>query len=478
MGAAMTRAWRRVPVSIAVSIGMHALVAVGVVGSSLWGAWRTPIDVEITGMSLEDLKDVPLGMPAAGEQRPDAVVAPRAEAPPRRAPRAPDGVDKSAEEKRPPGPRAAEDDPNGGAAPPRPTSVRSYAPRGSRVTALLRVDRLRDTPYATAVDALLAYLPDRRDLFEGTELELLRDFDTVLIATPNPLDATVTFLAARHHLTDARLRAALDRGARATGRKLAWRSERGRPFAERRLASGPAAGGDDIAEKAAGAQPTRDRRLILLAAPSLVVVTPPAYRSLLLQGRGRLPAAGTGAGGSSGAAAGSDGAAAAAPAEDTNAWAALVRRIDAEDGVMPPDAVAMVSASDLFSARSVRSALDVVPGTRGAVDDDAARSPTIMGLPAPRLLTATLGALPAPFANVDAEFTAEADAARWEEEWPRQRHQLLSNPLVVLSGFGALIRRAELTRAGGTVHLHLETTETETKAILALLAAQLTALGR
>jgi hypothetical protein len=149
---------------------------------------------------------------------------------------------------------------------------------------------------------------------------------------------------------------------------------------------------------------------------------------------------------------------------------------------MPPDAVAMVSASDLFSARSLRSALDAVPGTRGAVDDDGARpptsGPTILGLPVPRLLTATLGAQPAPFANVDAEFAAETDAARWEEEWPRQRHKLLSNPLVVLSGFGALIRRAGLTRAGATVHLHVETTETETKAILNLLAAQLAAFGR
>ena len=69
------------------------------------------------------------------------------------------------------------------AAPPKPQSVRSYAPEGSRVTALLRVDRLRDTPYAALVDAMLMRLPDRRDLLEGTDLDLYRDVDALLVAT-------------------------------------------------------------------------------------------------------------------------------------------------------------------------------------------------------------------------------------------------------------------------------------------------------
>src|SRR5204862_4648702 len=96
---------------------------------------------------------------------------------------------------------------------PRPQSVRSYGPAGSRVTALLRVDRLRDTPYTAAVDALLMRLPDRRDLMQGTDLDLYRDFDALLVATPNPLDPAVTFLAVRHRLSDAALRQELEKGA-------------------------------------------------------------------------------------------------------------------------------------------------------------------------------------------------------------------------------------------------------------------------
>lgn len=456
---------RRFPLAIAASLGLHAALAAGIVGSSLWNAWRTPVDVEITGMSLEALNDLPLGAPAAGERREEAVVAPAPRSPrPRRASPDPKGEEAAKANKREAGPRTAEEDPNGGAAPPRPTSVRSYAPEGSRVTALLRVDRLRGTPYARLVDDLLMNLPDRRDLFEGTGLDLLQDIDTLLIATPNPMDATVTFLAARHHLTDAALRAALERGARATGRKLAWRTERGRPFAERRPVGTSGVAGEDGVPAAVPPR-TRDRRLILLAAPSLVVVTPPAYRALLLQGRGGSPPAASGA-------------AAADPPDDKSGWAALVRRIDAEDSIMPADAVALVSASDLFSARTLRPALDALPGTRGAVDEDAPAAPTFMGLPVPRLLTATLGATPAPFANLDAEFAAESAAQRWEEEWPRMRQKLLGNPLVVFGGFAPLIRRTVLERAGATVHVHLEATELETRAILNLLATQLTALRR
>jgi hypothetical protein len=156
----------------------------------------------------------------------------------------------------------------------------------------------------------------------------------------------------------------------------------------------------------------------------------------------------------------------------------LLRRIDAEDSIMPVDAVAMLSASDLFSARTLRGTLDVVPGTRGSVDDSSppASSGTILGLPVPRMVTATLGIVPRPFADVDGEFGAARDAVRWQEEWPALKHKLLSNPLVVLSGFSALIGRITVDRAGATIHVHLDATELETTRILQLLAMQLGAL--
>jgi hypothetical protein len=442
---------RRAGLAIALSVAFHGVALAIVVGTSLIGAWPTaPVEIEINGMKLEDL---PLGQAAAGDRRPRATEAPA----PAEGGSPPSPVKDAGPKPRPKPrpPRVVEAPPDGGAAPPRPQSVRSYAPQGSRVTALMRIDRLRDTPYASVVDAVLMRLPDRRDLLEGTDLDLYRDVDVLLLATPDPVDPAVTFLAVRHHLTDAALRAALEKGARATGRKLTWRTERGRPFAERHAVD------KEVRQ--------RDERLILLAAPHLAVVTPPAYRTLILQGPTKKANAGGAGGGGGQAAASSD-----APVDEHASWAALIRRIDAEDSIMPANAVAMLSGEDLFSGRRPR----VVAGTRGT-DDDARPPPVahLYGLPVPGVFTATIGIAPQPFADVDGTFSTEADAAQVEQRWPALRHTLLSNPLVVLTGFSGLIGRVSLSRAGATIHLHIDATEMETIRILQLLATQAFPLG-
>jgi len=454
-----------VGLAVGLSVAFHGLALAIVVGTSLIGRLpRAPVDIELKGMRMDELADLPLGQRASGDARSHAHETPP---PAEQVVTTPgkDGAKKTRPRPRPKPPApAASVDPDGGATPPRPQSVRSYGPEGSRVTALLRVDRLRDTPYAAVVDAVLMRLPDRRELLEGTGLELYRDVDTLLLATPDPVDPNVTFLAVRHHLTDAALREALDRGARATGRKLAWRTERGRPFAERRPdPNNPS---------------RRDERLILLAAPRLAVVTPPAYRKLILEGR---PAPARPSDGGAAAAGGADAAGGAAAPDDEHAsWAALIRRIDAEDSIMPADAVAMLSAEDVFAPRRPRARGDAVDGTRGtSADDTGSAGPPaqIYGLPVPRVLTATLGIAPQPFADVDGEFSNEADAISWEREWPRLRHSIMANPLVVLTGFSALLGRVSLARANATVHIHIDATELETVRIMQLIATQAFPLG-
>jgi|GEM_PF-1103398 len=470
------RAW----LALGLSLAVHGIVGALLVGQSLWRAWppSPPVDIEITGMRLEDLQDLPLGLPAGGERRSDAVVAPPPDAP------APAKLEVPHRDRVQPKPKPKAKakaqglpDARGGAGEPQPPSVRSYGPKGSRVTALLRIDRLRGTLYAPLVDGLLVNLPDRHDLLDGTGVDLYRDIDAILIATPDPRDARVTFLAVRHHLTDAEMRAALQRGARATGRELLWRTERGRPFAERRSVG------------AAAISPAgRDVRLILLAAPHLVVVTPPAYRGVILRSRPPRRAGGaadSSDGGVSHGNAGSGGTGDGtgndngADTENDDSWADLLGRIDAEDSVLPGDAVAMLSVVDLFSARGVQSAVGVGAGTRGSVDgearagEDRARGATVFGLPVPRVLTATLGVAPQPFAIIDAELEVEADAIRWESEWPGLRHKLLTNPLVVLTGFSGLVARATLERTAAVVRLRIDATDLETTRLLQLAASQL-----
>src|SRR4029453_17485480 len=77
-----------------------------------------------------------------------------------------------------------------------------------------------------------------------------------------------TFVAVRHHLDDARVRAALNQAAKVSDHTLTWRMQGGRPVAERHARDANA--------------PRRDDRLIMLAAPGLTVLTPRAYRALLL----------------------------------------------------------------------------------------------------------------------------------------------------------------------------------------------------
>jgi len=458
----------RAGMAVAVSIAAHGVALAVVIGTSLIGSWPSlPVEVEVTSIKLEEPRDLPLGGPAAGDRRPGTQAPPPAAERPIEAPPKDAGPKPRPKPKPRPAPAALDPAADGGAAPPRPQSVRSYAPEGSRVTALLRVDRLRDTPYATLVDAMLMRLPDRRDLLEGTDIDLYRDVDALLVATPNPVDPTVTFLAVRHHLTDSALRAALDRGARATGRKLTWRMERGRPFAERR----PSAAERSYLQ--------RDARLILLATPRLAVVAPPAYRNLILQGRPatRVTTGAGGAGGGAAAIAGAGGAPGQAPADEHANWAALIRRIDAQDSIMPADAVAMVSMEGLFASRPMGPR--AAPGTRGTDDDGPApfAIARIYGLPLPAVLTATLGIAPQPFADIDGAFGDEADAIAWENEWPALKRKMMSAPLVVLTGFSGLLGRVAVTRAGASIHIRVDATEMELVRILQLLATQAFPLG-
>jgi hypothetical protein len=434
------------------SLFLHVGAVVAWFGFKLWQAWPVGnVNVDVVGTTV--VTDLPLGDQAktpATPTAPSGVVSPAGRHP------HPKAADHSGEKS----PDVADDK----APLARPTSLGQYAPEGSRLTALLRVDRLRNTPFAAAVDGILVNLPDRRNLLEGTDLDLYRDFDALLIATPNPLDATVTFLAARHRLKDSELRAALDRAARSTGRALSWQTVGGRPLAER--------------HPAASTSPAswRDQRLILLPAPRLVVVTPPAYRDLLLHPRRPPPKGGADGGvldGGAPAVLAPDGGKPAEGAAPEPDWTQLVRRLDAQDSILPPDAVAMLHASDVLGPRKA----SLVPGTRGTSEDSgAAPQASILGLPVPRVLDLILGIRDTPFAELTAGFEEEAQAVAWESAWPELHAKLRGNPLLVFSGFSGLIDRIHVERGGSQVTVKLAATQEETLRILNFAAAQAAAM--
>jgi hypothetical protein len=426
--------------SLGLVLSVVAHAAVVVVGLAMGSSpFMGPVEVEIAGVSIEEVKDLPLGRPENGEAKAQARARQRS-----RAPETPpaDGTLAS---------RADKDEKNAGSSPtddeagPAPTSdLGAYGPQGSRLTVLMRLDRLRGTDYAAPVDELLIRLPDRRDFVSGTGLDLFMDFDALLVATPNPLDPSVTFLAVRHHLDDAKVRAALNQAAKGSDHTLSWRTQGGRPVAERRARAGGA--------------PRRDDRLIMLAAPGLTVVTPRAYRALLL-----APATPPDGGVSDGAVAAAgnpDGGGPPSPSPSplTGGWATLLTRIDAEEGLMPADGAVMVNAVDIFKSRAP------APG----------EPPVLYGMPVPTAINAVIGIADAPYLDIVAEFKTEAPAGQWETQWPTVQRKLRTNPLLVLSGFSPLVTRARLEREGRTVRLHLAVSRDETLRLLAMASHFLT----
>ncbi len=425
----MARRW-------SVALGLSLLVHLGLIVAALGiGArpWQGTIDVEITGLGAQQVTDLPLGGPLAGAAAP-ARASRRAH---HRAAHAEEQAElagtRADERERPGQVRAKDEDAASGPAP--TDDLTAYGPRGSRLTVLLRLDRLRSSDLAPGIDALLARLPDHHDLLEGTGLDLFQAFDALLIATPHPLDPTVTFLAVRHRLDEDKLRAALDQGARATGRTLAWSHDRGRWIGERHAT-----------HKAAGW--SRDDRLIVLPAPGLVVVTPPAYRALLLQ---HAPRDGGPPRADGGPDAGTDGGAPVAMD-----WATLLSRIDAEEGLMPPDGDVMVSAADIFKSRD-------------------GQPPLIYGMEVPSAARAVAGIQDGEaFVDLTADFADEAQARHWEAEWPDLRAKLRGNPLVILGGFSPLIGRVALDRDARAIHVHLTASHDE---LVRLMGVALRLLG-
>lgn len=97
------------------------------------------------------------------------------------------------------------------------------APGDAALILVLRMDRIRRSPYALSVRRLLEVFYDYKTLLWSRDLDPIEDFDALLIATPNPYRVTRTFLAARHHLSRSRIRRALEQSVALDKKRMRWR---------------------------------------------------------------------------------------------------------------------------------------------------------------------------------------------------------------------------------------------------------------
>ncbi|MBX3272014.1 MAG: hypothetical protein KF729_17240 [Sandaracinaceae bacterium] len=102
----------------------------------------------------------------------------------------------------------------------------AFLPAGAQIALRLDVTRIRRSPLAPDVRALLAALPDWQALLAGSEIDPLDDLDRVLVATPN-LERSRLIVAGRATGGEEAIRAAAARLAAARGEALAWEAQEG-----------------------------------------------------------------------------------------------------------------------------------------------------------------------------------------------------------------------------------------------------------
>jgi len=102
----------------------------------------------------------------------------------------------------------------------------TLAPGDAALMLLLRMDRLRKSPYERAVRSLLEVFYDHKTLLWASGLDPIRDFEAMLIATPNPYRVTRTFLAVRHNMSTYKMRRGLSRAAKYQRKRMRWRRHR------------------------------------------------------------------------------------------------------------------------------------------------------------------------------------------------------------------------------------------------------------
>ena len=101
-------------------------------------------------------------------------------------------------------------------------ALTQLVPGDAALMLLLRMDRIRRSPYAKAVAQLLEVFYDYKTLLWSNTFDPVQHLDALLIATPNPYRVTQTFLAARYRIQTSRMQSVLEQSVAVAGRSMRW----------------------------------------------------------------------------------------------------------------------------------------------------------------------------------------------------------------------------------------------------------------
>ena len=208
---------RRYTLGFALSLALHALPAFpwSVFGLS-WDMDVQLPEFELTAIELTDI-DASFGE-GEPEPQPEPLAIPEA-APPPPVETPEEGL----------GPEAAEEEPKEEVKPfgEKQAKLDKVGPPNAYAFAFLAARKASKLKAAPQLVELMAALPDFIYIIDGGGFNVLRDFDYLVIASPNPRAINATFVAVRYRLSQPEMQAGLTRAAQAASESVEWVEQRG-----------------------------------------------------------------------------------------------------------------------------------------------------------------------------------------------------------------------------------------------------------
>ncbi|MEE9383309.1 MAG: hypothetical protein V3V08_07835 [Nannocystaceae bacterium] len=117
------------------------------------------------------------------------------------------------------------------------SKISRLGPTNSTFYLLLANKKIARLPFAEEIIEIIAPLPDFRYLIQGGGFHALRDFEYIVLASPDVRDITQTFLAVQHRIPTAEIKAGIGRAAKARKQVLNWEQRNGLEMVNPRPAS-------------------------------------------------------------------------------------------------------------------------------------------------------------------------------------------------------------------------------------------------